>query len=173
MAYYRRSTRECSVSQLTPTLLQADREYFQSHNLGDLETEVRLCCETISEMKTGSWLTSWLDAGEDSTIHTGILLTGQALVWMRDGNRSGVRAVGAKLINIHARAYSSLFSHDAMLEISGLLEDSKSNIRGVIALGPEAEAQKFCEEVHLAIEKVNPTPPWKWPPWLPWGAILT
>ena len=166
MAYYRRSTRECSVSQLTPTLLQAAREYFQPHNLGDLETEVRLCCETISEMKTGSWLTSWLDAGEDSTIHTGILLTGQALVWMRDGNRSGVRAVGAKLINIHARAYSSLFSHDAMLEISGLLEDSKSNIRGVIALGPEAEAQKFCEEVHLAIEKVNPTPPWKWPPWL-------
>ena len=52
MSSYTRTTRECPVSQLHPSLLQAVREFFQTHQLGDAETVTRMCCETITEKRT-------------------------------------------------------------------------------------------------------------------------
>jgi hypothetical protein len=75
MSDYYRTTRECSVRQLHPELRQAIRNYFQEHNLGDLDAETISCCETISEKKVTGRLISWLNDNSDTTIHTGILLT--------------------------------------------------------------------------------------------------
>jgi hypothetical protein len=171
MSKYQRSTRECSVSQFKPELQQALREYFQKHNLGELESEAVLCVETISEKKAGGWIPSWLDGNLDETVLTGIVLTTQSLIWARstgDANQNlpGVRVVGAELMNIQAKAHVSQFSKDMGLEVNGLIEDSKGNIRGVLGLGPEPEALKFCDEVRQAIEKINPTPVRKWPTWM-------
>ena len=166
MSSYQRSTRECSVNQVRPELLRALQEYFQAHNLGDVETEALLCCETVSEKKAGSLLSGWLETDMDTTIYTDILLTAQSLVWARSGERSGLHVVSAKLMNIRTRSQVSLFSKDLGLEINGLIEDAKSNIRGIIGLGPEPAAQKFCDEVYQAIEKINPTPVRKFPAWM-------
>ena len=46
MSDYTRTTKECTVDQLHPQLFQAIREYFQTHKMGLLEDEIRLCCET-------------------------------------------------------------------------------------------------------------------------------
>ncbi len=61
MSGYTRTTRDCPVSQLHPGLSQAIREYFQTHLLGDAETETRLCCETISEKRRtqAGWPPFW------------------------------------------------------------------------------------------------------------------
>lgn len=166
MGMYQRSTRECAAIQLKPELLRAAREYFNTHGLGDVETEVLHCCETVSEKKAGNWLTAWLDAGADGTIHTGILLTREHLVWVRAGDLSGVHAVGADLKYIRANMHVSLFSKDTGLEIIGLLEGAKSIVRGVIGLGPEPASQQFCDAVHQAVEKINPGSVRKWPAWM-------
>jgi hypothetical protein len=166
MSNYQRSTRECPVTQLNPELLRAMREYFQTHNLGELETEVLACCETVSEKKAGSGLSNWLEPGLEATIFTAIVLTARSLVWARTHEKTGSLVVGADLVNIRAKAHYSFFSKDLGLEVTGLVENSKSNIHGIIGLGPEPAAQKFCDEVTQAIEKINPAPVRKFPRWM-------
>ena len=109
MSSYQRSTRECSVNQVKPELLRAMQEYFQAHNLGEIETETLSCCETVSEKKAGSLLSGWLEIDMDTTIYTDIVLTAQSLIWARSGDRSGLHVVGAKLMNIRTRSQVSLF----------------------------------------------------------------
>src|SRR5512143_2724284 len=133
MSDYNRTTRECSVSQLDPEVLQAFRNYFQEHKLGDLEDETLLCYETISVKKNVSRLFSWLNAGDDTTIHMGILLTSQWLIWVRSGDHSGTVLAAANLNHISVRAYASIFTKDTGLEIVGYLEGLRSPIRGYIA----------------------------------------
>ncbi len=173
MSNYQRSTRECSVSQLQPELLTAIREYFQNHDLGDVETECQLCCETVTESRAGigttpnmqtNWLAGWLEPRADAKEYLAVLLTSQALIWARSG--AEVRANGANLQNIQVKPAVSLFSKNTGLVVEGLIYDSKALIRGTIGMGPELAAQKFYEEVQKAVEKANPTVKRKLPGWL-------
>ena len=167
MSDYNRTTRECPVSQLRPELFLAIRNYFQEHKLGDLEAETLLCCETTSRKKSANQLVSWLNDGLDTTVHTGILFTSQWLMWVRSGDKSGIQLASADLKQISVRVYTSIFTRDNGLEVSGHIEDSKGMMRGVIAMESTVAAQKFCDEVNQAIIKVNPPAPKNLSRW--WG----
>jgi hypothetical protein len=156
MSNYNRTTRECSVSQLHPDLRQAIKNYFREQELGDPETETLLCCETISTRKSSGWLGSLLNGGEDTTIHTGMLLTSEWLVWVRKGDRSGTVLTAASLKEIQVKTYLSILNKDNGLEIAGFTRDSQSQVRGYVGLGTEPAAQRFCEEVEKAVAKVKP-----------------
>ncbi|HEX2997038.1 MAG TPA: hypothetical protein VHP14_19610 [Anaerolineales bacterium] len=156
MSEYTRTTRECSVDQLRPELLRAVQDYFQEQKLGDLRSETLLCCETISTRKETGQLVSWLSGKPDTTIHTGMLLTSDRLIWVHHGDQSGTRLNAAKLEQIRARFYVAPLSKDTSLEIVGYIGDAKNRIRGYIGMGAEPAAQKFCEGVQQAIDKVNP-----------------
>jgi hypothetical protein len=158
MSEYIRTTRECSVSQLHPELLHAIGNYFQEHKLGALEAETLLCCETLSKKKSTSKLASWLSGNLDTTIYTGMLLTSQWLIWVHYGDQSGTRLNAANLEEIRAEFYTSPLTKDAGLEIFGYIGDVKNRVRGYIAMGADPAAQKFCDEVTQAINKVNPPP---------------
>jgi hypothetical protein len=166
MSAYNRTTRECFVSQLQPELRQAIQHYFQEHNLGDLETETLLCCETTSTKKRTNELISWLNADLDRTIHTGMLLTAQWLIWVRSGDRSGLVLTAANLKEIQVRTYASKLTKDTGLEIYGYIAGSKGRVRGYIGLGSEEAARKFCEAVKQTVEKVNPPSKKSLPKWL-------
>ena len=159
MSDYNRTTRECSVNQLHPELRQAIRNYFQERELGNLEAETLMCCETISEKKSFGSLGSLLKGVQETTIHMGMLLTSQWLIWVRKGDQSGVILNVANLKEIQVRDYASLFAPDTGLEILGYIGDAKQQARGYIGMGTEAAAQKFCEEVQKAIVAANPPPP--------------
>lgn len=166
MSEYIRTTRECPVSQLSPEILQELQKYFQKHELGDLQTETQLCCETISRKKRTGPLASWLSDKPDTTIHTGILLTAQWLIWVHHGDKSGTLLNAANLNKIGARYHTPLFMNDAGLEIIGYIGDSNARVRGYIGMGADPAVQKFCEEVRQAIIKANPPAPkniFKWP----------
>src|SRR6266540_6023319 len=166
MSDYNRTTRECSVNQLHPDLRQAVRSYFQEQNLGDLEAETLMCCETVSEKKTSGSPIYLLKDISDRTVYTGMLLTSQWLIWVRKGDQSGVVLNAANLKEIQAKAYTSLLARDSGLEIFGYIGASKGQIRGYVGMGSELAAQKFCEEVEKTIAKLNPPTPRKWPKWL-------
>jgi len=156
MSKYTRTTRECRVSQLHPDLLHAIQNYFQEHQLGQLEAETLRCCETISTKKSARRPVSWLNDNPDTTIYTGMLLTAQWLIWVRNGDQSGLLLNAANLQDIKARAYSSRLTNDTGLEISGHIAGSKGHARGYIGLGPEAAVQEFCEAVRQAIAEAKP-----------------
>jgi hypothetical protein len=167
MSDYNRTTRECSVNQLHPELRQAIRSYFQEHDLGNLEAETLMCCETISEKKNIGRPVSLLKGAEDTTIHTGMLLTSQWLIWARRGDQSGIVLNAADLKEIQAKTYTSILTQDTGLEIFGYIGNTKSQVRGYVGMGTELSAQKFCEEVDKAISNVQPPPTKKsWPKWL-------
>ena len=166
MSDYNRTTRECPVNELHPELLRAIQSYFQEHQLGDLEAETLLCCETISEKKPSNRLVSWLKDERDTTIHTGMILTSQRLIWVRKGDQSDTRLTAADLKDIQARVYTSIFTKDSGLEIFGYIGDSNGNVRGYIGMGAEAAAQNFCEEVRKAISVINPSAQRSFPKWM-------
>ena len=166
MSNYQRSTRLCSPSQLQPALLRALQAYFQAHELGDLETECLKCCETVSEKKSTSWLSSWLEANAENTIHSAIMLTARHLIWARSADQKEAFAVGADLAFINAGPHVALFTKDIGLQVAGFVGGSNRNIRGVIALGSEPAAIEFCEEVKEAIKRINPEKARKWPKWM-------
>jgi hypothetical protein len=162
MSDYHRTTRECSTSQLHPELLQAIRNYFLEKQLGDLEAETILCCETISEKKNVHRLVAWLNGTSDTTIHMGILLTSQWLIWARHGDTSGTILAAASLGNILVKTYTSILTQDTGLEISGYFENSKGPLKGHIGMESELVAQKFCDE----IARLNPPKQKGWPKWM-------
>ena len=166
MSDYNRTTRECPVSQLHPEILRAFQSYFQEHNLGDLETETLLCCETISTKKEFSGLASMLKNELETSIRIGMILTSKQLIWVRKGDQSDARLTAADLNFIQVRAYTSFFTKDTGLEVFGYIGDSNTNVRGYIGMGSEPAAQKFCEEVRKAIIIKNPELQRKFPKWM-------
>jgi hypothetical protein len=160
MSVYVRTTRECLVNHIQPALFQAVREYFQTHQLGDPETGGRVCCETIAEKSSDgnlfSRLASSMEGNPDTTIHLAILLTEDWLVWVRSGNQSGTVVNGARLKMIRVKAYVSRRTKAMELEVSGFINDTKEVVRGNLQMGPEPAAQKMCDEVLQAVNKVNP-----------------
>ena len=164
MSKYWRSSRECQIDQVKPEIKQALQNYFQQYNPEGVDTECLLCCETVSK-KIDEGLADWMD-DQEAELTTVIVLTSHSLVWALATEKKGVRVIGAELINIQAKAHVAFFSKELGLEINGWINNSKSKIHGVIALGPEAVAQKLCDEVHQLIEKVNPTPTRKFPAWM-------
>jgi hypothetical protein len=140
-------------------LRQAIQNYFQEQNLGDPETETLLCCETVSTRKNAGGLFSLLNGAEDATVHTGMLLTSEWLMWMRKGDLSGIVLNAANLKEIQVKTYLSILNKDNGLEIVGYIRDSKNQVRGYVGMGPELAAQRFCEEVEKAVAKVQPPAP--------------
>lgn len=166
MSKYQRTTRECSFNQVRPALQQAFRDYFTTHELGEPDEIVRLCCETVSNKTESGWLTRWLDEKEEPVIYSAILLTEQSLLWARAGENSAAHVIRANLYEIRVKIFTSLLANDSGMEISGLIEGSKSFMRGYIGMGAEPAAQKFCEEVMQAVEKINPKSTRKFPTWM-------
>jgi len=166
MSEFNRTTRECPVNQLHPEVFQALKNYFQEKDLGDLETEAVLCCETVSTKNRAGGLFSLLSPSVDTTIHTGVLLTSEWLIWARSGDTSGTMLSAASLKNISVNTYKSMFVNDTGLEIVGYIGDSKLVIRGYVGMGPEPATQKFCDEVKQAITRVNPPQKRNLPKWL-------
>jgi hypothetical protein len=156
MSEYIRTTRECSVSQFRPELLQVIRTYFQEHKLGEPEAEAVICCETISRKKSTGKMVSWLNGTSDTTIYTGMLLTSQWLIWVHHGDQSGSRVNAADLTEIRAKFYTAPLTKDAGLEVIGYIGDIRGRVRGYVGMGTDPAAQKFCDEVTQAIAKVKP-----------------
>ena len=111
-------------------------------------------------------LFSWLNASADTTVHTGIILTSQWLIWARRGDKSGTRLTAANLNQISVQEHTSIFTNDHGLEVLGYIEGSNHAMRGYIGMGSELAAQKFCDEVKQAIAKVNPPVRTTWPKWM-------
>ncbi|MGD0751479.1 MAG: hypothetical protein ABSA23_08725 [Anaerolineales bacterium] len=153
---YTRTTRTCPVNQIHPNLAQAIREFFQTHQVGDADSDTVQCCETISTRPTPGRLVGLLDGNPDTNIHLAIVLSADWLVWARNGDQTGTVVTGAKLQVLKVKVYVRRNSKNMELEISGFMAGTKDYARGSLELGPDVAAQKFCEAVVAAILKAKP-----------------
>jgi hypothetical protein len=158
MSVYLRTTRECTVSQLAPSLSEAIRSYFQVHQIGDIESEPRMCCETIAEKRNTGSLANLMEGSRDTSNHLVTILTPDWLVWASSGDQTGMVVSGAMLKVVKVKAFVSRRSKDMGLDVAGFINGSKEYVRGNLEMGPELAAQKFCEEVGQAVNKQLPPP---------------
>jgi hypothetical protein len=166
MSDYNRTTRECHVSQLHPELRKALLDFFTEHDLGDPAAETIACYETTSEKKDTGKPVAWLNDRSDTTAHTAMVLTPAWLIWVRHGDRSGMHLTAANLKDIQVKVHTSMLTKDPGLEVIGYVQGSKGWMRGYIGMEAEWIAQKFCDQVRQAIDKVKPPAkkrfPWQW-----------
>jgi hypothetical protein len=138
MSDFNRTTRECAYNQLRPELLAAIQKHATEHELGDIESDAMICCETTSDRKKG---------GGDKVIYTAMLVTPRWLVWATSGDKQKPVAMSARLGEIEARDYETT-------PLYKLVQDSGINVLGIstgvaergeifIGLGKEPSAQHF------------------------------
>ncbi len=152
MGDYTRVTRECTLAGLRPEWTAAIRKYIEKHELGDLEADILICCETTSTKKKKGFF-----GGNPEVILTGMLVTSKWLVWATGMENESIGVLAAKLRDIQAQDYEKSDFYrlmpDTGLNINGLLVAEGSG-SAFIGLGPEAAGQKFCAVLRDALEKV-------------------
>jgi hypothetical protein len=156
LSNYKRSTRACTFEEIHPILKQALRAYFFEHEISDVETQILICCETLSEREKTSALETLLKEHGDLIYYLAAFLTPEWLFWARSGNQTKTIVVGARLKDIHARQRASLLLKDFGIDIEGFVDGSFSKIHGSLYLGPEPAAEEFCQAVEKAVNAANP-----------------
>jgi len=149
---YMRSTRECAFGQLRPELVQAIRDYLQKHELGTIEADISICCETMSEKKKKGFLRTLLGDNSDAIHYTGMLVTPGWLIWATWGAKSGVVIMAARLEDIQVTDFASQLINDTGLEVFGFLSGFAERVSAFIGLGPEPAAERFSATVKAAAQ---------------------
>jgi hypothetical protein len=156
LSNYKRTTRICSFEELQPALRRALRDYFIAHELPDVEGQILICCETVSELQKTSFLEKLLGENQDPLYHLAAFLTPEWLFWVRGSATSKTTAVAARLKDIRVRSRASVLLQEPGLDIEGFVEGSFAKLHGYIALGIEPAAEEFCKVVEQAVETANP-----------------
>jgi hypothetical protein len=148
---YMRSTRECAFGQLRPELVQAIRDYLQKHELGTIEADILICCETMSEKTKKGFFRALVSGGSDPIHYTGMLVTPSWLIWATCEAKSGVVVMAARLEDIQVTDFASHLINDTGLEVLGFLSGFAERVSAFIGLGPEPAAQQFRATVKAAV----------------------
>ena len=149
-----RKTRECSINDLRPEIVSAIREHAELYKLGNIETNLLICCETTSTEKKGGFFNS----GSETTIGVVLLAPEWLIVAAKRGNEEPAIISGQlRNIQVHNFEDSAMFkiNPDAGLNITGRYSDVTKQGMAFIGLGPEPAAQKFRQVLREAIEKVG------------------
>ena len=163
MQIYKRSTRACYFPELKPEIVRAVREYVEKNELGDIERQVLICCETVSEKlkKGGLFGSSMGDPDPDKVHHVGVLVTPEWLIWARHGEKSGANVSTARLKEIEIRDLLSEFKdfkvklEDDGISVFGFINRSSERVTSMIGLGPGQAAKDLRSVLMQAWQKAQ------------------
>jgi hypothetical protein len=146
-----RTTHECSINDLNPSLSSAMRAHVTQYGLGEIESSILMCCETTSSQpKTGLF-------GGSETVISGVYITPTLLVWAEGTN--GKKVGSAKLTHIDVHNYEesalSVINPDMGLNITGRYTDSNQTGQTFIGLGNDPDGNKFRRILSEIMEKTK------------------
>ena len=152
--YYIRTTRECSVKNMSHKLTNAIQKHVEMFVPENIEASLLICCETTStHKKTG------LFANGNETIITGMLITSQYLVWTEKKNKSEMVVTSALLRNIDVNDFENTAMYnvkpDSGINISGRYTDVTKQGLSFIGLGTDSAGEKFRLVLQHAIQKAQ------------------
>ncbi len=158
MGDYRRSTRECNFEQLRPEIVTALREHIQRYELGEVEREALICCETTNERTKKTGLFDKLIGGDVGPVHyVGIVVTPRYLIWARSGAKVGVAVMSARLRECEVLDYANTpqaqLMPDTGLEVTAMHTGATERAHSFIGLGPEPAAQNLREVLKQAMQQ--------------------
>lgn len=136
MPMYRTTTEQRSFESLLPEIVNAIRDHVREFELGDVESAILACCETVAvkekigALKKLSMMLTGGDPDPDPLHHVGMLVTAEWLIWARSGAKSGTHVLAARLTDIEVR--------DIQEELKKMsVEDTGINVFGFIGRHPE------------------------------------
>src|SRR5512133_1225646 len=143
MSENKRITRICAINELKPALSSAIRAHIQQYQLGDIESNVLMCCETTSvQQKKGFF------GGSENAVSTALVTT-QWLVWAESVGSKTVEVNSALLthIDVHDYAGSAMgtISPDTGLNITGRYTNAVKTGQTFIGIGSDQNGIKFRE----------------------------
>ena len=136
-----RRTRTCTVETLDEGLKAAIRAHGTKYGLADIESDILMCCETISVHKKKG-----LFGGIKTTL-SAVYVTPKWLVWVDSNERSDAGAGTAQLKHIDVRDYQTTASYsitpDQGLNVTGRYTDKNRTGITFIMLDSEEDGQRF------------------------------
>ena len=148
-----RKTRTCTVEMLDEGLKAAIRAHGMKYGLGDIESDVLMCCETISiQQKKGLF-------GGIKTTLSAVFVTPKWLVWVDSNERNDAGASTAQLKHIDVRDYRATANYTIMpdqgLNVTGRYTDRNKTGITFIVLDSEPDGQKFRQVLDQALRKAS------------------
>jgi hypothetical protein len=148
-----RTTRECSIEDLDPALRTAMREHIAKYKLGDIESDILVCCETTS-VRHRKGLFS-----RAQNTRSAAFVTPKWLVWADSTKRNDAGAGSAQLAQIEVHDFGTtamgVIAPDEGLNITGRYTNENKTGMTFIVLGAGPDGQKFRKLLHDAMEKAG------------------
>ena len=163
MSDYQRTTRECSFTQIRPELFDAIRQHIEEHHLGNVESELLICCETTSERKKAGLLTSLKDKlmglpAPGSIQYSAAVVTPKWLIWAITDIKHGVLALSVRLTEAEISDYDAKLVEDYGINILGFSTGATKRSLKFLGLGRGPASEKFKSVLKQAMEEANNLP---------------
>lgn len=148
-----RTTHASTLETLNEDLKAAMRAHGAKYGLGDIESDVLMCCETVSlRQKKGVF-------GGNKTTRSAVYVTPKWLVWADSTDRNDAEVGTAQLKHIEVRDYGTTASYaitpDQGLNITGRYTDKNKTGITFIVLGSEPAGQEFRQVLKEARSKAT------------------
>lgn len=144
-----RKTRTCTIETLDEGLKTAIRAHGTKYGLADIESDILMCCETISVHKRKGFF------GGIKTTLSAVYVTPKWLVWVNSSERNDAGAGTAQLKHIDIRDYQTTASYsitpDEGLNVTGRYTDKNKTGITLIMLDSEADGQRFRQVLKEAL----------------------
>lgn len=148
-----RRTRACTIDALDEELKAAIRAHGMQYGLEDLESDILMCCETITIHQKKGFL------GGIQTTLSAVYVTPKWLVWADSSGPNDVVAGTVPLNQMDVHDYRSTAQYaiapEQGLNITGHFTDKHKTGITFIVLEALADGQKFRQVLNQALRKVT------------------
>lgn len=142
MREYQRNTKQSNFSSLPTETIASFKKYFEKNELGNVEAEIIMCCETIStKIKQGFF--GKLFGGDNFAQNTAMFFTPTRLFWGTTDQKNQITILSAKLKDIEIKDFNSNLIEDNGLDIFGFINQSPKRVQAFIGFGEETFAEEF------------------------------
>jgi hypothetical protein len=155
MSRYQRTTRECTLAELRPELVEAIRAYAQHQQWSNLDAEVVACCETTTEQSSTNRLEAWLNGGA-AISHRALIATPDRLIWAHSSDRAPAGAASAQYKDMRLKIFTPKRSASLAVEIYARMDGTRKKTGGRFMLDGSPAAHNFCEAVMRATDRLYP-----------------
>ncbi|PKN93701.1 MAG: hypothetical protein CVU44_07750 [Chloroflexi bacterium HGW-Chloroflexi-6] len=145
-----RITHECALQDFNKALSAAMRSHIAEYKIGDIESSIKMCCETEAVQKKKG-----VFGGSEKALQ-GLILTEHWLIWAETVGGKATTAGSARLDQIDMRDYESTAMFgiipDSGVNITGRYSDSNQTGQFFIGLDTSPAGKKFRELLREAIK---------------------
>jgi hypothetical protein len=155
MGDFNRSTKEISLDQIAPNVMQAINAYIEKRNLGDILSDVSYCIVSTSEkIKKGLFS----GTGPKLLILTAIL-TNRWLILADQADKEPILVRTMQLRDITVEDYEKSQFYkmipDTGLNVSGIFTDAPEKGTFFLPLGKDAAGEGFKEAIIKSIQEAK------------------